>query len=426
MVNLQDKIRGNYVRLLKQLEIDDIGIDFKSFVDGGYELAKILESGYVDTLYDKQGLWLLYENFKEIYLQNKNKFNDKTKKLAEVLSQQEVENYKDNFMSFLSQLPKEYNVYFKLPSSDLFDLTLVEVTEEISIVRVPSKNKSNKDNISSMLGSYYRDDDNGGIYVKIKSNGYANGFNTSAVQAAFQKFKYFIYIAWLKGCYNNKYSYVSALHAYHEDSEGSDRRIDFKLPYDAQEFAKKLELKKDVLIMPVGLFGSLSDEPRPLDTQALKRHLGDGVQYLLRSSEDDEETIQLKAGINWAFDALINQNETFSFVQACIAIEAILGSSNPDESLTKSIINRCVYLLGESVSERKALAEDVREIYKIRSKIVHGSRKKLKNKEIQYFNKAREILNKIIVKEIARLEKLLPKENKNGKLLGISQLKLNT
>lgn len=81
----------------------------------------------------------------------------------------------------------------------------------------------------------------------------------------------------------------------------------------------------------------------------------------------------LGASAQWATDGAINREDTaMSFVFYCMALEAILGESGDPDAVTRSLSDRAAYILGRDVEEREKIRKVFAEIYRFRSKIVHG------------------------------------------------------
>src|SRR5207245_6620453 len=109
--------------------------------------------------------------------------------------------------------------------------------------------------------------------------------------------------------------------------------------------------------------------------------------------------------LEWALAAQSRENDTFSFVQTCIALEAILGDEK-QESVKSRLTERCSYLLGKSREHRKAVAVKFDTVYKTRSKLVHGRKQWLSEEDYDAFRKAKELLREVV---LAGLENLKPK-----------------
>ncbi|HYG08130.1 MAG TPA: hypothetical protein VD865_17200 [Stenotrophomonas sp.] len=136
----------------------------------------------------------------------------------------------------------------------------------------------------------------------------------------------------------------------------------------------------------------------------------------LRSSLDAIATVlRAPAGANialaarWLFDSYCGQDALLQYVQAAVAIEILLGDENadPDVGLTALMANRCAYLIAKTPDARGELIKLFREIYKVRSKIVHRGKNRLNRQEQQLFLALRDICRSVIRAEqelLARAE----------------------
>jgi hypothetical protein len=127
---------------------------------------------------------------------------------------------------------------------------------------------------------------------------------------------------------------------------------------------------------------------------------------LLNIPSHVEDAGTLKTAIEWSFDSSIDKNNTFSFLQACIGLEALLGDEKKDR-VTDKLADRYAYLLGKTLSDRKHYREQFLEIYEHRSNIMHGRRAKLKGVDYTAMFNAQSMLDKCVKVEISGLLKSL-------------------
>lgn len=121
-----------------------------------------------------------------------------------------------------------------------------------------------------------------------------------------------------------------------------------------------------------------------------------------------EECPRIKAAIEWSFDSLTAENETMAFLKACIGLEALLGKNEAGPSLTEALSDRCAYLIATSIKSRKSIKERFKELYKLRSKIVHGSINHLDRENLIQLEFAKHFLRSAIRKE---MQYALPQPN---------------
>lgn len=129
-----------------------------------------------------------------------------------------------------------------------------------------------------------------------------------------------------------------------------------------------------------------------------------GLALELISTPDDNKDAQfVKSAIEWAFDSAIEDNETVSFLQMCIGLEAILGEETGRESLTETLADRCAYLLATDIEGRKKIRYNFRELYRLRSKLVHGRAMRINDSEKGFLEWGKRVLNCVIIKEMKDL-----------------------
>jgi hypothetical protein len=104
--------------------------------------------------------------------------------------------------------------------------------------------------------------------------------------------------------------------------------------------------------------------------------------------------------MEWAIDASATENQTIRFLQICIALEAILGEEAPSEGLTKTLADRCAYLVSKDIRRRRAIREDFQKLYGARSKLVHGRRRSLHAAEAVLLEWGERLLQEVIDREI--------------------------
>ena len=85
-----------------------------------------------------------------------------------------------------------------------------------------------------------------------------------------------------------------------------------------------------------------------------------------------------------------------------ISLEVLLGDRETADriGLTKLLANRCAYLLGESRSERDKMMEQFKEIYDIRSQIVHAGLHQTGREVDKASTRSRELAARVIRKEL--------------------------
>jgi hypothetical protein len=109
----------------------------------------------------------------------------------------------------------------------------------------------------------------------------------------------------------------------------------------------------------------------------------------------------------WLLDSWVGRNELLAFVQATVALEILLGDKESSDAigLGELLRNRCAYLIGSTHEQRAEILSEFKEIYDVRSKIVHRGKDRLNRVERKLLFKLRWMVNRVIQEEIERVGK---------------------
>ncbi|MDO9371512.1 MAG: HEPN domain-containing protein [Gammaproteobacteria bacterium] len=120
-----------------------------------------------------------------------------------------------------------------------------------------------------------------------------------------------------------------------------------------------------------------------------------------------EHARNIVLGAQWLLDSHCGSDELLQFVQAAVVVEILLGgkASSDLTGLGELLSNRCAYLIATSHAQRNELLQDFRDIYEVRSKIVHRGKSRLDLGERTLFNKLRWMCRRIIQEEVELLGK---------------------
>ena len=108
-----------------------------------------------------------------------------------------------------------------------------------------------------------------------------------------------------------------------------------------------------------------------LDTNK-KRNLGfSKITDLLTKKRNGLED-RLISAIQWAGKATVEGKKEEAFLLYAISLESLVLLDNEKEELTYRLRTRVAHLLGKDLENRKKISAKVRDLYEIRSKIVHS------------------------------------------------------
>ncbi len=72
--------------------------------------------------------------------------------------------------------------------------------------------------------------------------------------------------------------------------------------------------------------------------------------------------------------------------------------------MTETLADRCSYLVSDKIKDRKAVKKKFKELYGVRSKIVHGVVTELSSEQVEYLDWGKFILEYAITKEIQHID----------------------
>ncbi len=103
-----------------------------------------------------------------------------------------------------------------------------------------------------------------------------------------------------------------------------------------------------------------------------KRNLGfTRVSDLLIKKQNRLEE-KLISALQWAGKATIESRREEAFLLYAISLESLVLLENEKEELTFRLRTRVAHLLGKDIEDRKRITNEIRDLYGIRSKIVHS------------------------------------------------------
>jgi len=138
----------------------------------------------------------------------------------------------------------------------------------------------------------------------------------------------------------------------------------------------------------------LSEDEKEAQKQAL--------EALHRPFSKGDYSRRLFTSCLWLFRSFVSTRSLDVILDSTISIEVMLGDRDAAEGLglTKLLANRCAYLLGKSANERISIMDEFKQIYDIRSQVVHAGLHQTDRKAAEASLKARELAARIINNEL--------------------------
>lgn len=328
--------------------------------------------------------------------------------LKDLLSLKQFNELTDSISKFIESIPREYDVYLPLPSLSEIEFESLELHDGVWI---KSFNKP-----ESIPGGYQQDlgllslppikFEQNKVYLCIREKGYCGGsVENSCTREALSGFKLLLHAGvfrvlfrleemksvdlGLMGRYDHhqipKISLVSV------DLNAREKRvINTELPLNLTRFIHKIYLSLDSI-----------KKAKETDKEHFKSHF---LNILKKSAQltqqKTEHSSPIKSAIEWAIDSRAEENQTLSFIQNCIGLECVLGEDSGGLPITATLADRCSYLLGTDPKSRKTIRKKFKDLYEIRSKLVHGNVSRLSKDASEYHRWGQAVLDFAIAKEI--------------------------
>jgi hypothetical protein len=334
--------------------------------------------------------------------------------LNKALSPEALKNLADKCLNYFLSIPREYIIYFPLPSFKA-ESSIIELSPDIFLKRF----LEGEPNVSTTR-NFLQPMDNFNLslfkpnqwYIGFKEVGYFSGnIEDISFHNASSKLKRILYLGLLRGffCEKDPHPWTTAfvglgldnvlgsLKAIGMDNEPASYKYAISLPEPISKLLSRVCLNTEDANF-LEFVHDLSNDIHKYINKAL--HIP--AQLCSGKFESDDIT-SITTAIEWAFDAKTNENQTVSFIQTCIALEAILGEDTKKGQLSATLADRCAYLISPRIADRRKIRDYFEKIYDVRSKLVHGRRIRLSHDDRDSLHKAQSLLNSVINKEISNI-----------------------
>lgn len=284
---------------------------------------------------------------------------------AEVLEHAKLADYADTgtiqkiasaIMAELCSLPRNYEVDFPMPN-----------IRPSAIINLSSRSTIHPAIGSKDSGNFFSANPLAASYLRIKSSGYARiSRQESAIRDATSALRVIFYLGQIIGLFTRRRFSMRSLatrgilgtrtetvHSAHVSTGSGVARIELTLAMS--QYLSEVSVAVD-----------------QSGAEAAIERLRSLLELLYQP--DAEENVQsIRRAIEWGFDAEIEEDETTRFIKTCIGLEAVLTDQIEGVGITEQLADRCAFLLSKTTGERERIRKKIREIYRLRSKIVHGT-----------------------------------------------------
>jgi hypothetical protein len=369
-------------------------IDPWSLIVGLKKFMKELDKTHKRWISEVEVSILIKERIEPI-LVNMQKIGDE-KPISDYINNLALKEKADEIINFLNSFPRSYYFYYKLPNVEHKFFDDCEITKDIKFIKVEDGNKFGLSK---------------GYYLRVLGEGYSDASkNSSAAINSNSKFKQVAYLSFLTrkfelNNYNSKID-IKLTSIPFSDTEFPD---ELRLSYVNDAFLKYL----NYIAINGDFLNALNKESTPPATtksQGLAALLLKNTEpefinlklkYFLESLDEDLNTSSLKNAMEWAYDSKVNDyDQTMAFVQLSVALEAVLGVDAKKDGVTERLADRCAYLIGNNVDERKKIRKEFEKFYSVRSDLIHGRSKRLNNEESIQLYWGAYTLDKVIGREL--------------------------
>jgi hypothetical protein len=404
--NLESKIKGS----LLNCHVKENWPQFESFSEHLESLGKEALKHKKEWI-DINDIFSIFFDFVYEAIINKAEKDDKLEgNLWDLLGENDAKQLLKNIKEYIVSIPREFDVFIPLPkisqnlptNINLGENILFEIYEEAN--KVPGGYQG-----GGLLRAHDTKLELKKVYLRQRLSGYcSNRLENACNKQSVSNFKIILQQGVFTKLFKVNPDEKSIFGWLGEDSHHQVPKvhlISIDLARKPQKISKTefpLDLSKWINSV------DLNWEAEPLVMAKTAEKLDLVVAAFLKIPTDliecnAEESIRVKSAIQWCFDSYISENQTLSFLQVCIALEALLGDEGYKGSLTETLADRCSYLISDDIKSRKSIKKNFEKLYDVRSKLVHGNATELDRNQESVHDWGRIILELAISKEIKHL-----------------------
>jgi hypothetical protein len=300
-----------------------------------------------------------------------------TTKLENVLGGETTQQLSNELLKYFVSIPRPYEVFIPLPKISE-SVKSVEISEELSIITHEDAEAEYGVLHSLMRGPSQLISKR--QYLRYKLLGFCRSdLESQGIRAAFTNFKIAFQQGMAKRLFEVKQDLPEGLLSgrfglsHHKLEKTHIICID-KGDGPPPQFGVELPLSASRLLASLEFAESNKAVQAAIEESRLESFLKAQFQQpALLMATTMPEANRVRAASEWCFNSNATESETLSFLQVCIGLEALLGDETDNEGLTKTLADRCAYLIGSSIRARALIRAKFSDLYKTRSKIVHGN-----------------------------------------------------
>ncbi len=330
------------------------------------------------------------------------------------LSDKEIKTLKEelfnNLKSYIESLPRKYQIRIEIPNFPNWGEFSIDLSDRIKLVS--GNFKFNDDSLfgslseKSTLSQLLNPISDLKTFLLIKTTGYCSPLPNSPATAEA--------ISVGKQCAFLLTSFGLMIRSYHKGARANLETIKpskkemIQLPESISNCFQLLPNEEKLLIYGNSGFSLLGDPGRKAETNEEKVKVFEAILYRLRDyfrKAKHPDFRSISAAIEWYQDSIFSDNQTFSYLAAGIGLEALLGTEDFMDMMSKRLSDRFATLMGKGRTERNKLAKEYTEVLRLRGEIVHAKEARLTVKHQQSLTKIQRMLLDVIWHELHELYK---------------------
>ncbi len=328
--------------------------------------------------------------------------------LWDLLGDENSERLSETLKEYITSIPRKYDLYIPIPEISKNIPSPINISESISLVSFQEADQIPGGYHKGLL-SFDNKLEIGKVYIKQNIVGYAgNRLENACTKEALSNLKIILQQGLFRGLFQLTPEGKAGLgifggFTHHQIKKSKIVSVDEA--YDDPKISS-VELPIDICRLLSNI--DINWDSETISTATEREELDKAIAALLRKSVHlietaEEEAERVKGAIKWCFDSYAVENQTLSFLQVCIGLEALLGDAEYNGALTETLADRCSYLIGDDIKGRKTIKKNFKELYEVRSKLVHGNASELTGDQSRYLSWGKSVLEHAILKEMKHL-----------------------
>lgn len=345
-----------------------------------------------------------------------NKHPDRTGSLSDPNNSDLHKSLVNSIKTFLESLPRKYILRIGLPSFPEWGSAKYDISTAIGIV-IGNQLSTGKNSVAQLLKETQkatpRMEPHLTSYIEFSASGYSDWSPDSQATSVCLSFaKQCAFILATHGVFRPGYAQSKSTATLTDASAGITQEI--VLPDSIARCFGNLVPNEDKLrvddhggLLSPGRSATTNDEK----AKAFGEVLYPATRFFGVRNNPDFESIAV--AIEWYQDAIFADNQTFSYVAACIGLEALFGSDSYLDNMSKRLADRYAYLLGKSRKEREKMITDYTEVLKLRGRLVHSKAARLSGEDVHLLITAQKMLLNSIWHELYAMYKTIDEHKLN-------------